>query len=91
MIDFVSRCGGASGKVFVAAVLVTCLAATALAELPPYVYREQQAKSPERLTIKVKSVKTIGRAERDRKLVDVAIDARVTEVGRTGSRLKPGQ
>ena len=91
MIDFVSRLENVRGKMLIAAALVACLAATALAELPPFAYKEMQAESPERLTIKIKSVKTTERDERDRKRVDVTIDAKVTEVARTSSRLKPGQ
>ena len=71
------------GGFLCAAALLVCVSASALAELPPYVYRDMQAKSPERLTIKVKSVKTSERDEPDRKRVDVAVLARVTEVGRT--------
>jgi hypothetical protein len=50
-----------------------------------------QAKSPERLTIKVKAVKTEERDEAERKLTAVTIEAEVTEVVRTASELKPGQ
>ena len=69
-----------------------CLSASAFAvELPPYVYRDMQAKSPERLTVKVKSVKTEERDEPARKLTAVTAEAEVVAVERTASELKPGQ
>jgi hypothetical protein len=89
MSNFASRLRG--GKSLLAAALVVCLSASALAELPPYVYRDMQAKSPERLTIKVKSVKTEERDEPERKLIAVTAEAEVVEVERTASELKPGQ
>lgn len=91
MLKFTSPSKGARGKFLLSAALLVCLSASALAELPPYVYRDMQAKSPERLTIKVKSVKTQERDEPDRRLIDVTVEAEVTEVARTASRLKPGQ
>ena len=89
MFNFASRLRG--GSVLCAAALLVCLSASALAELPPYVYKDMQAKSPERLTIKVKSVKTQERDESERKLIAVTAEAEVVEVGRTASELKPGQ
>lgn len=92
MFNFVSRSKGARGRFLIAASLIVCLSASAFAvELPPYVYREQQAKSPERLTIKVMSVKTVERDERDHKRIEVTVVARVTRVARTQSRLRPGR
>lgn len=79
------------GRFPLAAALLVCLSASASAELPPYVYRDMQAKSPERLTIRVKSVKTEERDEAERKLVAVTAEAEVLEVARTASELKPGQ
>ena len=89
MFKFASRLP--RGKFLPAAALLVCLSASAFAELPPYVYRDMQAKSPERLTIKVKSVKTEERDETERKLIAVTAEAEVLEVGRTASELKPGQ
>ncbi|HLL74781.1 MAG TPA: hypothetical protein VK421_05910 [Pyrinomonadaceae bacterium] len=91
MVEFVSRLNGVRRRFLMPVALLFCLSASAFAELPPYVYKEQQAKSPERLTIKVKSVKTTERDEPDRKRVDVTVEARVTKVARTASRLRPGR
>jgi hypothetical protein len=91
MFNFGSRSEGARGKFLSAAALLVCLSASAFAELPPYVYRDMQAKSPERLTVKVKSVKTEERDEPERRLVAVTVEAEVTAVERTASQLKPGQ
>jgi hypothetical protein len=91
MFNFASRFKGLRGKFLPAAVVLVCLATSAAAELPPYVYRDMQAKSPERLTIKVKSVKTEERDEPERKLIAVTAEAEVVEVERTASGLKPGQ
>jgi hypothetical protein len=82
---------GGRGKFPGAAALVVCLSAWAFAELPPHVYRDMQARSPERLTIKVKSVKAEERDEPERKLTAVTAEAEVTAVERTASQLKPGQ
>ncbi len=89
MFNFASRLRG--GSVLRAAALLVCLSASALAELPPAVYKDMQAKSPERLTIRVKSVQTQERDEAERKIVAVTAEAEVLEVGRTASELKPGQ
>ncbi len=91
MFNFASRFNGVRGKFPLTAALLVCLSASAFAELPPYVYRDMQAKSPERLTVKVKSVKTVERDEPERKLVDVTVEAEVTAVERTASELKAGQ
>ena len=50
-----------------------------------------QAKSPERLTIRVKTVKTEERDDPERKMIAVTAEAEVLEVARTASELKPGQ
>lgn len=89
MFNFASRLK--RGKFLAAVALLVCLPAAARAELPPYVYRDMQAKSPERLTIRVKSVKTEERDESERKLIAVTVEAEVVEVARTASELKPGQ
>jgi hypothetical protein len=52
------------------------------AELPPYVYAEWQAKSPEVLTIQAQEVTNDGGA--------ITVSAKVTAVERSGSGLKPG-
>jgi hypothetical protein len=89
MLNFASRV--MRGRFLCAAALVVCLSASASAELPPYVYRDMQAKAPERLTIKVKSVKTEERDEAERKLISVTVEAEVVGVARTASEVKPGQ
>ena len=89
MLNSASRLKG--GRFVLAAALLVCLSASAAAELPPYVYKDMQAKSPERLTIKVKSVKTEERDESERKLIAVTAEAEVVEVERTASELKAGQ
>ena len=89
MFKFASRPKGV--KSLLAAALLACLPVSVFAELPPYVYRDMQAKSPERLTIRVKTVKTEERDEAERKLVAVTAEAEVVEVARTASGLKPGQ
>ena len=89
MFKSASRLKG--GSVLCAAALLVCLSASVRAELPPEVYRDMQAKSPERLKIRVKSVKTEERDEAERKLISVTAEAEVLEVGRTASELKPGQ
>ncbi len=92
MSNFASRPKGLRGKFLLTAAALVCLSASAFAvELPPYVYKDMQAKSPERLTIKVKSVKREERDEPERKLVAVTAEAEVTGVERTASGLKTGQ
>src|SRR3712207_947968 len=79
------------GRYLSAVALAVCLSASVSAELPPTIYRDMQAKSPERLTIKVRTVKTEERDESERKLVAVAAEAEVVGVERTATELKPGQ
>jgi hypothetical protein len=79
------------GKLLLACGALVCLSASVFAELPPYVYRDMQAKAPERLTIKVKSVKTEERDEPGRKLIAVTAEAEVVAVERTATELKPGR
>ncbi|HEU4597139.1 MAG TPA: hypothetical protein VFS10_18555 [Pyrinomonadaceae bacterium] len=69
--------------------LVTCGAASR-AELPPNVYKDLQAKSPEALVIKVLSVETKETDEPRLVRVSVTVKARVERVNRTNSGLKPG-
>jgi hypothetical protein len=61
------------------------------AELPPYVYKDMQASSPESLVIKVLSVKTKNKNEPRLVRVSVTVEARVEQVNRTQTNLKPGQ
>jgi len=61
------------------------------AELPPYVYKDMQASSPESLVIKVLSVRTRNRNEPRLVRVSVTVQARVEQVNRTQTNLKPGQ
>lgn len=62
----------------------------ALAELPPAVYREQQAKAPESLIIKVRSVKTSQKDEPQLVRIAVIVEAQVEQVRRSQSGLKAG-
>ncbi|MCB1279548.1 protease complex subunit PrcB family protein [Prosthecobacter sp.] len=59
-----------------------CLSFTARAELPPYVYAEWQAKSPEVLTIQAQEVTNDSGA--------ITVGAKVTAVERSASSLKAG-
>jgi hypothetical protein len=71
--------------------LVAASGAVSRAELPPYVYKDLQAKSPESLVIKVLSVETKETDEPRLVRVSVTVEARVEEVRRTASGLKPGE
>jgi len=59
-------------------------------ELPPYVYQDLQAKSPEALTIKVESVSIAASDEPTLKRLTITAGARVEKVLRSASGLKPG-
>ncbi|MEY2563181.1 MAG: hypothetical protein QOH88_1374 [Verrucomicrobiota bacterium] len=59
-------------------------------ELPPYVYQELQAKSPEALTIKVESVSIVTSDESTLKRLTITAEARVEKVVRSASGLKSG-
>lgn len=65
-------------------------ALSARGELPPYVYQELQAKSPEALTIKVESVSIATSDEPRLKRLTITAEARVEKVVRSASSLKPG-
>ncbi|MDP9005267.1 MAG: hypothetical protein M3N12_10825 [Verrucomicrobiota bacterium] len=72
---------------------VFCLVIAALAahgELPPYVYQELQAKSPEALTIKVESVSVATSDEPTLKRLAITAEAKVEKVSRSAAGLKPG-
>lgn len=59
-------------------------------ELPPWVYKDLQDKSPEALIIKVESVKISTTDEPTFKSLSIAVKARVETVIRSASSLKPG-
>jgi len=63
---------------------------TGRAELPPYVYKERRERAPERLEIKVVSVRTRTSDEPERVRVDVTAEAEVRRVHRSQSGLKQG-
>src|SRR4051794_17057972 len=60
------------------------------AELPPWVYQERQAKAPEALVIKVRSVKTQEKKEPKVTVTEFTVEAEVEKVERSASRLAPG-
>ena len=75
-------------SLFTALVFVTSIA---VAELPPYVYKQWQQDAPEALIIKVLSVETITRDENEeRKIVFVTVQAQVQLVWRSKSGIRPG-
>jgi hypothetical protein len=69
---------------------VVISALSARGELPPYVYQDLQAKSPEALTIKVESVSIATSDEPSLKRLTITAEARVEKVVRSASGLKPG-
>jgi hypothetical protein len=74
-------------SLFTALVFVTSIA---VAELPPYVYKQWQQDAPEALIIKVLSVETITRDENEeRKIVFVTVQAQVQSVWRSKSGIRP--
>lgn len=77
-------------KVTLLALLLAASGAVGRAELSPDVYKQMQANSPESLVIRVLSVKTKNRDEPRLVRVSVAVEARVEQVNRTQSGLKPG-
>jgi hypothetical protein len=78
-------------KACLLAVLLASSASVGRAELPPDVYKDMQANSPESLVVKVLSVKTKNKNEPRLVRVSVTVEARVERVNRTQSGLKPGQ
>lgn len=78
-------------KVTLLALLLVTSGTVGRAELPPDVYKDMQANSPESLVIKVLSVKTRNKNEPRLVRVSVTVEARVEQVNRTQSGLKPGQ
>ncbi len=60
------------------------------AELPPYVYQQQQAKAPEALELKILSVQVRKTEDGRDTHSDVTVQARVQKVERSKTNLKPG-
>lgn len=81
----------AFSKATLLVLLLVSSGAVGRAELPPYVYKDMQANSPESLVIKVLSVKTKNKDEPRLVRVSVTVEARVEQVNRTQTGLKPGQ
>lgn len=78
-------------KVVLLVLLLVSSGSVGRAELPPRVYKDMQANSPESLVIKVLSVKRKNKNEPRLVRVSVTVEARVEQVNRTQSGLKPGQ
>ena len=72
--------------VFAGALVANC----AVAALPPWAYQKDQDEAPEALVIEVLSVKSEVAKYPDRTETSVDAKARVLEVKRTASGLKPG-
>jgi hypothetical protein len=72
------------------AFVVVAAALSTHGELPLSVYKDLQEKSPEALTIKVKSVRISTTDEPRFKMLDITAEARVETVIRSASGLKPG-
>jgi hypothetical protein len=70
------------------AIVVTANAVRA--ELPPYVYKEEQGKAPEALVIKVWSVTKREMAEENWKQIEFTVKAEVQKVERSATKLAPG-
>ena len=70
------------------AIVVTAKAVRA--ELPPYVYKEEQGKAPEALVIKVRSVSKRETAEENWKQIEFTVKAEVQKVERSATKLAPG-
>ncbi|MFZ1218279.1 MAG: hypothetical protein WAO00_03255 [Chthoniobacterales bacterium] len=60
------------------------------AELPPWVYQERQAKTPEALVIKVRSVKAQETKEPKGTVTEFTVEAEVVKVERSATKLAPG-
>ena len=74
--------------IFLAIALATI--AQVRAELPPWVYKERQAKAPEALVIKVRSVTKREVVEEKWKRLDITVDAAVEKVERSATKLTSG-
>jgi len=77
-------------KATLLALLLVSSGTVGRAELPPYVYKDMQANAPESLVIKVLSVRTKKTDEPRLVRVSVTVEARVQQVSRTQTGLKPG-
>jgi hypothetical protein len=66
------------------------LAQTAVAELPPFVYKQWQQAAPEYLEIKVRSSKTSETDAGEYRSIEVVVDAEVLAAERSASGLLPG-
>jgi hypothetical protein len=66
------------------------MAGSSPAELPPSAYQERQARAPEVLVIKVKSVSKRETKEKQWKTIDFTVEAEVQKVTRSASQLTPG-
>jgi hypothetical protein len=60
------------------------------AELPPFAYKERQARAPEALTIKVDSVKTHETTQKEWKQIEFTVKAEVQSVQRSATKLERG-
>jgi hypothetical protein len=60
------------------------------AELPPSVYQERQAKAPEALVIKVRSVSKQETIDKDLTSIEFTVKAEVEKVERSATKLSPG-
>jgi hypothetical protein len=72
------------------AVILLTLSTISIAELPPSVYQEWQAKAPDFLMIKVRSIKTAETDEPRLVRVAVSLEAQIEQVRRSQSSLKAG-
>src|SRR2546423_11252654 len=79
-----------SSKDCAAIIVLMLTVAASLAELPPYVYKEQQEKADEALVIKVQSLKSIETRLPNETESAVTVVARVEKVEHTKSQLKAG-
>jgi hypothetical protein len=76
---------------FLTAAAVVLCAAQVRAELPPDVYRDLQARAPEVLVIAVQDVRTQETRESWGRRLHVTVTAKVRQVQRSRTKLKPGQ
>lgn len=77
-------------KPIVLSLALLFLAQAAAAELPPFVYKQQQQAASEYLEIKVWSIKTSESDAGEYRSIEVVVDAEVLIVERSASGMKPG-
>jgi hypothetical protein len=77
-------------KALLLVALLASFSTVSLAELPPFVYKGRQQQASESLIIKVGSVKMRETDERQRKRIDVSVEAKVEQVNRTKTGLRAG-